>query len=124
MKVTALLIAGLVFSAAACIDPEPIVVVTSVDASTSFAEECRQCVSTGSEMNCAATFVECEQNANCASALACSFEQCTGGSFERFFACVNVCVNDNHFVGDNASDVGIRMYQCIAVGPCRSRCLL
>jgi hypothetical protein len=123
MKITTLLIAGMVFSTAACIDPERIVVVVSVDASVSLAEECRQCVSTGAAMSCATTVEECEQNQDCARALACVFERCTGRSFEQFFTCANICVNDNHFVGDTVSDVGIRMYQCIAVGPCRPRCL-
>src|SRR6266511_3824073 len=116
----------LLLSAPACIDVERVIVSTTGSAANFDRAACVKCMSPDSDpaTSCATVVQACNKVPECAGTLACTLKSCVGGSFADFIACVNVCVKENGLVGGVGSEVSIPTYQCLAIAPCRSKCII
>ena len=123
------LFASLLLPTSACLDVERVAVSTSVgvDGSAFDRSECVRCMSADSdpETSCATAVAECQKFAPCGGTLACTLRGCVGVPFPDFITCVNVCVKDNMLIGGApGSEIAVSVYQCLAIKPCRSKCIV
>jgi hypothetical protein len=116
----------LLLSAPACMDVERVIVSTTASAANFDRAACVKCMSPDSDpaTSCATVAQACNKVPECAGTLACTLKSCVGKSFADFITCVNACVKDNGLVGGVGSDVAIPTYQCLAIAPCRSKCII
>jgi hypothetical protein len=126
MSLRSYVFALLVVSSPACIDVERVTVSTSTDAGNFDRNACVRCMSPDSDpaTSCATVVQACNAVPECGGTLACTLRSCVGRSFADFIACVNECVKENGLVGGVGSDVSIPTYQCLAIAPCRSKCII
>jgi hypothetical protein len=117
----------LVVSAPACMDVERVIVSNTADAGAFDRRACVECMSADSDpaTSCATVVAECNKFSTCGGTLACTLKSCVGQSFSDFIACVNVCVKENGLIGGApGSEISVSVYQCIALRPCRSKCII